>query len=205
MVIPKKRSGKMKYFALVIPLFAIASLPLSNSLTANALSVSDVLQVLNLGSKNHRESSEKSTTEHSGDTARNNLAQTTQVAQLQTSDESQGNRSATNASSRVAESIKPVASKAPQPNIRDEAPTEAVAGSAVKSLQVASEQAKKSVQPVAYSSSRIDIAQRNELLRISGITAAIAGIMYALSYAGVLWKLLYGESRQVQQTVTQQN
>jgi hypothetical protein len=204
MVIPKKRHGKMKFFALAVPLFAIASVPLSNSLTASALSVSDVLQVLNLAPKNNRENSGKSTTEHSGDAVRNNPAQTSQVAQLQTSNESQSDRSEANASSRVAESIMP-APKAPQPSARDEAAAGAVAGSAVDSLQVASEQAKKSVQPVAYSSSRIDITQRNELLRVSGITAAIAGIMYALSYAGVLWKLLYGESRQVRQTVTQQN
>ena len=73
------------------------------------------------------------------------------------------------------------------------------------SVQLSSEQAKKSVKPIYYESSRISNDKRDDLLNSSLLGIGVASLLYASSYAGTLWRLFYGEPISVRRPISRQN
>lgn len=74
-----------------------------------------------------------------------------------------------------------------------------------ETIVIASAQAVKPVKPVVYESEKIDSDHRNELLYVSMIGMAVSGVMYALTYAAVLWRMFYGEPISIRRQITGQN
>lgn len=100
--------------------------------------------------------------------------------------------------------VKPEVAPAAPTASRVDTVTSTTPDTAVASKQLSSEQTKKSVQPVRYQSSKISTDQRNDLLQISLIVAGAAGMVYVVSYAGVVWRLIYGDPNSARQSIVQQ-
>lgn len=76
---------------------------------------------------------------------------------------------------------------------------------AIASRVLSQEQSKKSVQPVVYESTKMSSDRRDSLLHVSLMGVGAASFLYAASYAGLLWRLFYGEPVPARRSMTQQN
>lgn len=193
---------------IIIPSFvaALLAVPISSGVMAGAVSVPEVLRLISPSSKE--------STARANETSRDNRQDDRDRRQDRDADKSPVAPVAPAANDKPQQpdvsAIKP-AQSAPRQSTVTSASTEVARAPAAPpdtsdaSKSLAAAQAQKSVQPVYYQSAKISVDNRNELLRISLIIAGSAVVLYAVSYAGLLWRLFYGESVAVRHTLTQQN
>ena len=203
MIMPKRRRGKTQ---VLVPLFVVAimTVPTATGFIAGATALPQFFTQ----TSSHKDDNKRSSGKDSGDsrtTAKDTAATTKQTKQsapiqkqdtTRTVDSSTPQVSATKSSKSTGTSVVLAAS-----TVTTETP--AKADTAAASAQLATTQSDKTVEPVHYQTAKISMNERNELLHVSMLIAGASGLLYALSYAPVLWRLFYGEPVPARRTITQ--
>lgn len=201
MIMPKRKQGIKQ---LLMPVFAAAiiTVPVVTGFAVGATSPANISKTFSQ-SKDDRSSTKDRDGQTSGSNAsKSNKNQISEKQSLQPQEQ-------TNTVDLPATPAKQtIATKTTMPSIVvaasktvNEAPTTVDTSAATAQLAVS--QSIKMTQPIEYQTAKISTDQRNELLQISMFIAAASASLYALSYAGVLWRLFYGEPVAARRTITQ--
>lgn len=204
MVIPKKRQLRAE---IIIPVFVAVLLIISTSSSVVAGAISPGLSRLfdPSGRESSRSQNQSNISRDGRIGDRNSDKKVEQAESVKASKQETRPALSTQAKADQSAVVRPAVATTSAPTVSrvDEVPP-AVPDTAVASKQLSSEQTKKSVQPVQYQSAKISMDQRNELLQISLIVAGVAGMVYIVSYAGVAWRLIYGDPNPTRQSIVQQ-
>lgn len=203
---PKRKRGIKQ---LLVPVFAVVIItaPVVTSFAAGAAPLADISKNFS-PARDNRKDDRGATKEREGQTSGSNVSKSSKSQTPPQKQSVQPQKQTNTVDSPATTVTQTVTTKTTKPSIVlaasktvSEAP--ATADTSAAAAQLAASQSVKMTQPVEYQTAKINTGQRNELLHVSMIIAAASASLYALSYAGVLWRLFYGEPVPARRTITQ--